>query len=99
VGDISFPSPAKYDLSVTKGDYKSSFLVDSSVTKSFTKAVGGTGSYSITAKSQDSTISGNLETFEGEQTFSVTGDGVTFVYGVRLPRKAAVRQVIRNLDH
>lgn len=96
MGDITFPSPSTYDVSITKSDYKSSFLVDSSVTKSFTKSVGGTGAYQISAKSQDSTISGKVETFEGDQTFTVSGDGVTYVYGARLPRSAA-RQVIREL--
>jgi hypothetical protein len=98
VGDVTFPSQAAWTLTVEKAGFTSSFVVDSAVAKSFTKSVGGTGSYTITAKAAGSNAGGKLETFEGDQTFSVTGDGVTFVYGARLPRAAAVAPLIVELQ-
>jgi hypothetical protein len=98
VGDLAFPSQAVWNLTVSKADFTGSFLLDSAVVKSFTKSVGGTGSYGITAKAVGSNAGGTLETFDGDKAFSVTGNGVTFVYGVRLPRAAAVAPLIRELQ-
>jgi hypothetical protein len=97
VGDITFPSPGTYTITISKSDYKTSLLLDSSGVKSFTKSVGGTGSYSISAKSADSSVSGNLETFDGNTVFAVTGDGVTYIYGARFGRQAAARPLIFEL--
>jgi hypothetical protein len=97
VGDVTFPSPATWTVTVEKADFKQSFLLDSAVVKSFTKSVGGTGDYEINVKAVGSNAGGALETFEGDPEFKVTGDGVTFIYGARLPRAAAVAPVIREL--
>jgi hypothetical protein len=96
VGDVTFPSQANWTVTVQKADFAQSFLLDSAVVKSFTKSVSGTGAYKINVKAVESNAGGALETFEGDTEFKVTGDGVTFIYGARLPR-AAVAPVIREL--
>jgi hypothetical protein len=95
LGDVSFPLQSVWSLTVAKSDFRSTFSLDSATVKSFTKTVGTTGEYAITAQSADLATSGKLETFAGTPTFYVGSNSITYVSGARLPRPpAAVRPQI-----
>jgi hypothetical protein len=94
LGDVSFPFQSIWAITVSKADFKSTFSLDSSTVKSFTKTVGTPGDYTITAQSADSSTSGTLQQFTGTSTFSVSSNSITYVSGARLPRASGGRRPI-----